>query len=270
MKKRFLSAALAACMLLGSAAALPQGTFTDSVSITASAVTEGDFTYVLSANNKYALITKYNNTSNTTCTIPDKLGTVPVEVIGAEAFKGKTKLQRVTVPTSLRVISSNAFENCTALTVVDGLRNTQLTSVSDYAFKGCTNMRSINFPKTLEMLGLNVCENCSLLERVIGLQNTKVDSLNGTFRNCKKLSSIFFPSTVKTLTNGAFENNSALTTIDLSGCTGLKAIGNNAFKGCTNLKTVYMPSSLETLGEYAFYDCKYLTGEYMFKNCKSL
>lgn len=44
-------------MLLGSAAALPQGTFTDSVSITASAVTEGDFTYVLSANNKYALIT---------------------------------------------------------------------------------------------------------------------------------------------------------------------------------------------------------------------
>ncbi|MBP1536752.1 MAG: hypothetical protein ILA17_02635 [Ruminococcus sp.] len=57
MKKRLLSAALAACMLLGSAAALPQGTFTDSVSITASAVTEGDFTYVLSANNKYALIT---------------------------------------------------------------------------------------------------------------------------------------------------------------------------------------------------------------------
>ncbi len=257
-------------MLLGSAAALPQGTFTDSVSITASAKTEGDFTYVLSANNKYALITKYNNTSNTTCTIPDKLGTVPVEVIGAEAFKGKTKLQRVTVPTSLRVISTNAFENCTALTVVDGLRNTQLTSVSDYAFKGCNNMRSINFPKTLEMLGLNVCENCSSLESVIGLQNTKVDSLNGTFRNCKKLSSISFPSTVKTLTNGAFENNSALTTIDLSGCTGLKAIGTYAFRGCTNLKTVYMPSSLETLGEYAFYDCKNLTGTYMFKNCKSL
>ena len=165
MKKRLLSAVVAACLMFGSAAALPQGTFTDSVGITASADTQGDFTYVLSANGKYALVTKYNNTTNTTCTVPDKLGGVPVEVIGQEVFKGKTKLQRVTVPTSLRVISNSAFENCTALTVVDGLRNTQLTSVGDYAFKGCSVLGPQNFASATSM-DQYVFEGCTAMTSV--------------------------------------------------------------------------------------------------------
>ena len=38
MKKRLLSAVLALCMVFGSAAALPEGVFSESTSITASAV----------------------------------------------------------------------------------------------------------------------------------------------------------------------------------------------------------------------------------------
>lgn len=267
MKKRLLSAVVAACLMFGSAAALPQGTFTDSVSITASADTQGDFTYVMSANGKYALVTKYNNTTNTTCTVPDKLGGVPVEVIGQEVFKGKTKLQRVTVPTSLRVISNSAFENCTALTVVDGLRNTQLTSVGDYAFKGCSAMKNINFPKTLETIYLNAFENCSSMESVIGLQNTKLSGqLVATFKNCKKLNYIEFPEGV-TYMESTFQGCTALYSITLPN--SVVTVGAHTFDGCTNLTVVTMPANLETLGAYAFYDCAKLQGPaYMLKDTK--
>ncbi len=267
MKRKIISMVLAACLVFGSAAALPQGAFTDNASITASADTKGDFTYVLSANGKYALVTKYNNTSNTTCTIPDKLGDVPVEVIGQEAFKGKTKLKTVTVPTSLRVISNSAFENCTALTVVDGLRNTQLTSVGDYAFKGCSAMKNINFPKTLETIYLNAFENCSSMESVIGLQNTKLSGqLIATFKNCKKLNYIEFPEGV-TYMESTFQGCTALYGITLPN--SVTTVGAHTFDGCSNLTYVTMPSNLETLGAYAFYDCAKLQGPaYMLKDTK--
>lgn len=280
-------------MLLGSAAALPQGTFTDSVSITASADTSDDG-FVYNAGTSSSTITGYKGTK-TDITIPATLGGKPVTLIADGAFKGKniktvilaasvtgigynafqncTSMTAFVVPysnSSLKEIGNYAFDGCTALTTFSYFDGSKVTKIGNYAFRKCSKLASISLPSTLTSIGSYAFKDCSNLQKVNNLQKTTVDSLDGTFNNCSKLSSISFPSTVKTLTNGAFENNSALTTIDLSGCTGLKAIGNNAFKGCTNLKTVYMPSSLETLGEYAFYDCKNLTGTYMFKNCKSL
>jgi len=287
-------------MLLGSAAALPQGTFTDSVSITASAVEESYDGFLYNVGTSSSTITGYKGTK-TDITIPPTLGGKPVvriadrafnsnnypnckniktvilaasvTEIGYNAFQNCTSMTAFVVPysnSSLKEIGNYAFDGCTALTTFSYFDGSKVTKIGNYAFRKCSKLASISFPSTLTSIGSYAFKDCSNLQTVNNLQKTTVDSLDGTFNNCSKLSSIFFPSTVKTLTNGAFENNSALTTIDLSGCTGLKAIGNNAFKGCTNLKTVYMPSSLETLDEHAFYDCKNLTGTYMFKNCKSL
>ena len=293
MKKKLLAVAVALCLAFGGAAALPQNAFTGSTSITASADTSDDG-FVYNAGTSSSTITGYKG-SKTDITIPPTLGGKPVTLIADGAFKGKniktvilaasvtgigynafqncTSMTAFVVPysnSSLKEIGNYAFDGCTALTTFSYFDGSKVTKIGNYAFRKCSKLASISLPSTLTSIGSYAFKDCSNLQKVNNLQKTTVDSLDGTFNNCSKLSSISFPSTVKTLTNGAFENNSALNTIDLSGCTGLKAIGNNAFKGCTALKTVYMPSSLETLDEHAFYDCKNLTGTYMFKNCKNL
>ena len=267
MKKRLLSAVVAACLIFGASATVPQNAFTDMTSVTASAAyVQGDFEYVPSSNGKFAMVTKYKNTTSTSCTIPDKLGNMPVEVIAQDAFKGNTKLTTVTVPKSLRVISVSAFEGCTALTVVSELRNTQLTNVDKYAFKDCTAMKNINFPKTLQAFGVGAFENCTSLEAVIGLQNTKLSGqLYSTFKGCKKLTSIQFPEGVGYMYQ-AFQNCEALQGISLPD--SITTISDYTFSGCTNLTSVKMPANLEKLGDYAFYDCKTLQGEYMLRGTK--
>lgn len=267
MKKRLLSAVVAACLMFGSAAAIPQNAFTQMTSVTASAAyVQGDFEYVPSSDGKFAMVTKYKNTTSTSCTIPDKLGNMPVEVIAQDAFKGNTKLTTVTVPKSLRVISVSAFEGCTALTVVSELRNTQLTYVDKYAFKDCTAMKNINFPKTLQAFGVGAFENCTSLEAVIGLQNTKLSGqLYSTFKGCKKLTSIQFPEGVGYMYR-AFQDCEALQGISLPD--SITTISDYTFSGCTNLTSVKMPANLEKLGDYAFYDCKTLQGEYMLRGTK--
>lgn len=267
MKKRLLSAVVAACLIFGAAAALPQSAFTDMASVTASAVNvEGDFEYVPSANGKYALVRNYTGTAST-CTIPDTLGGLPVEVIADSAFKGKTKLTRVTVPKSLRVISSNAFENCTALDVVNELRNTQLTSVGDSAFKGCSVMRSINFPKTLESIGASALEGCSALGSVIGMQNTKISSIpEKAFKGCSSLDSIDLPETLETLGAYAFYDCTKLQGQDMFKGTKLRSIGKECFTNCGRLTKLFLPSTATDLS-YCCYGFKYSKSSYDFYDC---
>ena len=65
---------------------------------------------------------------------------------------------------------------------------------------------------------------------------------------------------------GTEYQKSDITTLDLSGCTGLQSIGNSsdflmsgAFAGCEKLTTVILPSSVTTIGPYAFHGCNSLT-----------
>ncbi|MBQ3935533.1 MAG: hypothetical protein II722_00620, partial [Ruminococcus sp.] len=83
-KKRILSAALALCMIFGSAAALPQGVFSESAGITASAEEEGDYVYAVKDDNT-VMITKYKG-SGGAITLPSTLGGKTVNEIGMNLF----------------------------------------------------------------------------------------------------------------------------------------------------------------------------------------
>ena len=88
MKKKILSMALALCLAFGSAAALPEGTFTDTgTGITASAwgdtYKSGNYEYKIEDGK--ATITKYNG-KESNVTIPSKFGKYTVTCIGNQAF----------------------------------------------------------------------------------------------------------------------------------------------------------------------------------------
>ena len=231
--KRVLSMALALCMVFGSAAALPEGTFiTQSTSITATAEsveqTEEDFTYQLSSDGKFALVTGFNKPSETTCTIPETLGGVPVEVIAQEAFKDKTNLQSVTFPSKLRNIAVSAFEGCTKLervTIPDSV-----TTIGDKAFDQACTIR---------------CKSGTTAQSYAVLNGNPIEYISGdfVFKQLKnnKVEIVEYSGEDTNLTIPSEWSNNTVTSI---------AAG--VFKDCTDLKRVTIPRSVEDIGSNAF------------------
>ena len=68
-----------------------------------------------------------------------------------ELLAGRTQIESVTVPGSVRIIGSGAFYGCTNLkdvTLENGLK-----SIGDDAFAFCSSLESIELPSTLEYIG---------------------------------------------------------------------------------------------------------------------
>ncbi len=109
------------------------------------------------------------------------------------------------------------------------------------------------------------------------------DRTNINFNTCDNMVEVTFPSTLVTFTKGDFLNGAeALVTVDMSKCTSLKSMGGSTFANCPALKdvalgpamtslpgnafqasgieTIEIPSNITTISQYAFYNCKSLTG----------
>ena len=83
----------------------------------------------------------------------------------------------------------------------------------------------------------------------------------------ENITKVILPSTIKTIGNAAFQNCSALTSVDLSNC---ESIGNQAFDVCGNLTSIGSLSKCKTMGEYAFAVCEKLEEVGDLSNCTSM
>lgn len=164
--------------------------------------------------------------------------------IGDYAFQRDSALTSFTIPATLTVIKTKAFES--------------------------SGLTSITIPATLPSFGGNyVFGSCANLQTVVFESSaTSMTNLTGTytFYDCYSLKNITLPSTLLVLPDFTFtfhnENtggvyNSALQTVSLP--TGLTTIGQYAFAGSKVLQTVNLPSTLTTIGEGAFYNCPLLS-----------
>ena len=146
--------------------------------------------------------------------------------IGSYMFY-QSKLTKISLPSSVKSIGSNAFVGCSDLsevTLVEGLEN-----IYSYAFSNCTGLTDIVFPLSLKSIGEYAFNNCSSLKSIsIGEGVTAIG--NSSFRDCTSLES-------------------------LSISEGVSEIGSSAFRNCTSLVSVTIPESVVTLKSGAFYGC---------------
>lgn len=103
--------------------------------------------------------------------------TIPESVlsIGASAFEGCSKLNRLILPSSIEVISEYMCKNCTSLTYVSAKK---VQAVIDNAFAGCSSLSNIE------------------LDNVVAIYNA--------FYGCSSLDSIKLPRTLQMLGNGSY------------------------------------------------------------------
>ena len=176
-----------------------------------------------------------------------------------ELLAGRTQIESVTVPGSVRIIGSGAFYGCTNLkdvTLENGLK-----SIGDDAFAFCSSLESIELPSTLEYIGRTAFTRS-------GLKSIEIpESVTSIGRNitlaCRNLSSITVSPDNRTY-DSRRQCNAVIRTDDdilLEGCCktiipqGVTAIAPYAFAGAEGLKKIDIPSSVKYIFAGAFSFC---------------
>ena len=164
--------------------------------------------------------------------------------IGTYAFYGCSSLQSVTLSNQVKTIGNYAFGSCTSLNTVS--LSTAITSFGAYSFDGCSVLKTVtNFPSITSVP--NYCfRNCYALASV-ELPSTVTGIGSYAFYNCYKLD-ITLPTGLKTIgafgLSGAYRISqlpSSLTSIDSTGCQGLRTI-----------RELTIPSGVTTINSTSF------------------
>ncbi len=213
---------------------------------------------VLYMNNK--ILMHYPAASeNTEYTIPEG-----VTEIDAAAFANTENLEDVTFPSSLELVSVNAFEKSNITKAVFG---NKLKKISENAFSesmlceiSLTNnveeigakafaycpLTSINIPASVKRIGSYAFEGCSAIEKFV------VDKNNLFYTSDEH--GVLFTKDMEALINYPLANTNEEYTIP----NGVARIAENAFRYNINLKKITIPDSVETIESYAFGSCIYL------------
>ena len=219
-------------------------------------------------------------------------------------FGGNKTLEKVTWPSTVKVMPDYMFQSCSNLKTVENIKKVTsirgnafngcnslmaldlgLCSIENSAFENCSNLQSIGESAKCTSVGYWAFQNCSSLEKIDLSKCTSVGP--SAFWGCSSLQSIGNPRFVS-IQNAAFGGCSNLENIDLSLCTSVDSdaflqcsklqnvntsictyIGDNAFNGCSSITEVDL-SACKNLGSSVFCGCTKLEKVIGLENIKSI
>ena len=158
--------------------------------------------------------------------IPSTYKSLPVTIIGVEAFKDCQNVKYVYMPDSIITVGAGSFWNCTSLEEIRLSEN--LINIYTLAFAGCESLKNIDIPNSVTTLSSAAFSRTGITSITIPEGITTLDYQ--MFSDCKYLSEVNLPKN--------------LTTIKF-----------NAFWDCDSLETIVIPKSVSTIGEELFIYC---------------
>jgi hypothetical protein len=182
--------------------------------------------------------------------IPDKYDGYVVSEIGSKCLYQNEDIEKISIPTTIKIIDQWAFfgcENLTNLSIAEGVQE-----IGKNAFKAC-NIESLVLPESLTKVGEEAfCANSKMKTAII---KGRTEFEKGTFSACRYLETVEFHNAISVLPDSMFHD-------------------------CQILKNVQFPINVKTLGNYIFMNCKRLeakipdtvveVGEKAFAYCNSL
>ena len=249
----------------------------------------GNYAYRLNEENQ-AIVTRYLGKEKS-ITMNWHLDHHVIVEIGEEAFAGNGAVEEIVLPAGIRMIRTNAFQDCTALRSVQLPQ--LLETVEDGAFWGCTALEKITIPPSVMELG----ENCfdpatTLLGDEDSLAAGYAASAGMDYAYQSQMQEMDTPSdetqhfsweadgdgimitayygeafhlTVPAAIDGkpvvkigknAFSSCYSLQTVTLP--EGLVELDENAFRGCMEMYSITLQSTLKKIGSNCFYRCELL------------
>lgn len=89
-----------------------------------------------------------------------------IEVLGDNCFAGMTNLQKVTIPASVKYISSRAFADCGNLREIVFSESVENLVIEEGAFTSCRSLQSIVIPEGVTGLGDGAFRDCINLREI--------------------------------------------------------------------------------------------------------
>lgn len=166
-----------------------------------------------------------------------KIG-VCVTTIGVDAFKGKTNLRQVMIPSTVDIIDDNAFSGCTSL--VDFSVPMSVVSINDNAFRGCIQLNKIMLPNSLTTLGSYAFSGCKNFPSINIPQYITIIP-TGCFYDCDGMTDIYLPENVRLIQSKAFGECGGLVNFTCY-ATEPPAIYSDTFSGMNEQLKIYVPS----------------------------
>jgi len=176
-----------------------------------------------------------------------------IKVIGKDAFNECTKLTgTLVIPEGVTTIAYGAFSFCQGFTGSLKLPNS-ITSMGEYAFAYCYGFDGqLTLPNHITEIAKSTFISCNFTgELVISESVTKIG--DSAFMRNKFTGKLLIPRRVTEIANGAFYGNANITSL-IIGESVIK-IGAWAFDTCTELKEIELPASIKYIGGMAFNAC---------------
>lgn len=113
-------------------------------------------------------------------------------VIEEEAFADCSSLQRITIPSTVKMMGKHVFADCSSL-VVANLSLSRMKMISPCTFEGCRSLQAVCLPNSVECIGHFAFRNCFFL---VTVEIPPVEALviqGRAFSNCTSLANICLP-----------------------------------------------------------------------------
>ena len=194
----------------------------------------------------------YGIINNSEVVIPEKHQGKDVVGIRGSVFEGHKKVEKITLPDTIKEIRGRAFKDATNLKEINMPKS--LETLGGSAFYNCTSLRKIEFYDNVKTIGGETFyNNINLTE--VKLSESLTEIKGRTFQACKALDTLVIPNSVTKIGGSAFKD-SAIREVVLS--ENLEEIEGGAFQGAYSLEKVDLPGKLVTIGGEAFANCKNL------------
>lgn len=206
----------------------------------------------------------------------DGVFTIPegVTEIGTYAFSGQTNITKVVIPSTMKTIGENAFENCTSIKEIEFANGCVLDVIGKNVFLGCRSLETISLPDGITVIPEGAFIGCASLSSIKLPANlteiddyafvwtsslTKLEFPDGLAKIGKKpfkdsgIQELNITNPTMIFADYAFAEMHALTTVTLP--EGLTTTAKYMFASCTNLTTVNLPATLTSFATYTFQKC---------------
>lgn len=172
--------------------------------------------------------------------IPETYNNIPVRVIGSNAIKGNTLIEKLVMYNNIVSIKANAFNGCINLMEIE-LPET-IEEISNSSFYNCGYYNNVsNWGADVLYIGDYLIE---AKNAIIGIYNVKDGTrliADSAFRLCEGVTEIYLPDSVLYIGDSSFSDCTALATIRMSN--NLIGVGAHSFENC-KIGSVFLPKTL--------------------------
>ena len=168
---------------------------------------------------------------------------------GEYAFYGLT-LETINIPSSLRKLGKNCFDENRWLSVNPLIIPEGVTEIPTQCFQFCYKLKKVVLPSTIKTIGIlaffdSLVDDMNFPE---GLDSIGYLSMHGT-----RLTEVVLPKTIRTIGYKTFASNFKLKKVVLP--EGLTEIPDNLCSSCIELEKIVIPESVIKINTEAFSAC---------------